>query len=269
MIKKLQSIIYKISPVFAIAAILIIWQVLSYSGAVPKFMLPSPKEVVKAFVGDFPLLMFHAKTTLAEAFLGLASGILLGFLVAVAMDRFELAYKAIYPVLVITQTIPTVAIAPLLVLWLGYGILPKITLIIITSFFPITIGLLDGFRNVDKDSLNLLKAMGATRLQSFVHIKFPGSIPHFFSGLRISVAYSIIGAVVAEWLGGFSGLGVYMTRVIKSYSFDKMFAVIFFISFISLLLMSGVKLLQKWITPWDREEKEKEKARTWGVKFIR
>lgn len=224
-------------------------------------MLPSPKEVVKAFIGDFPLLMVHARTTLAEAFLGLFSGIALGFLVAVVMDRFEIAYKAIYPVLVITQTIPTVAIAPLLVLWLGYGILPKITLIIITSFFPITIGLLDGFRNVDKDALNLLKAMGATKFQSFVHIKLPGSIPHFFSGLRISVSYSIIGAVVAEWLGGFSGLGVYMTRVRKSYSYDKMFAVIFFISFISLLLMFGVTLLQRRITPWDREEKEKTKAR--------
>lgn len=255
MTRKLQSIINKISPVFAITAILLIWQLLSERGAIPKFMLPSPAEVVKAFTGDFSLLMLHARTTLAEAFLGLFFGILLGFSVAVLMDRFELVFKALYPVLVITQTIPTVAIAPLLVLWLGYGIQPKITLIIITSFFPITIGLLDGFRAADKDALNLLKAMGANKLQSFVHIKLPGSIPHFFSGLRISVSYSIIGAVVAEWLGGFSGLGVYMTRVIKSYAFDKMFAVIFFISFISLMLMFGVTLLQKALTPWNREEK--------------
>lgn len=266
MTKKLQSIINKISPALAITAILLIWQVLSSGGIIPKFMLPSPKEVVKAFIGDFPLLMLHARTTLAEAFLGLLFGILIGFLVAVVMDRFEIAYKAIYPVLVITQTVPTVAMAPLLVLWLGYGILPKITLIIITSFFPITIGLLDGFRNVDKDALNLLKAMGATKLQSFTHIKLPGSIPHFFSGLRISVSYSIIGAVVAEWLGGFSGLGVYMTRVRKSYSYDKMFAVIFFISFISLVLMFGVTLLQKAITPWDREEKDKAKGQVSGRK---
>jgi len=166
-----------------------------------------------------------------------------------------IAYKSIYPVLIITQAVPTVAIAPLLVLWLGYGILPKITLIVITSFFPITIGLLDGFRAADKDALNLLRAMGASKFQSFLHIKLPGAIPHFFSSLRISVSYSIIGAVVAEWLGGFSGLGVYMTRVRKSYSYDKMFAVIFFISFISLLLMFGVTMLQKAVTPWDREEK--------------
>lgn len=256
MIKKLQSIINKISPVLAIAIILGVWQILSVTGVVPKFMLPSPFDVVKAFFKDFSLLMSHAKTTLVEAFLGLSFGILLGFFIAVLMDRFEIAYKAIYPVLVITQTVPTVAIAPLLVLWLGYGIVPKITLIIITSFFPIAVGLLDGFHSADKDSLNLLKAMGANRLQSFIHIKLPSALSHFFAGLRISVSYSIIGAVVAEWLGGFSGLGVYMTRVRKSYSYDKMFAVIFFISLISLLLMFLVTLLQKGLMPWERKEKD-------------
>ncbi len=254
MIKKLQSITNKVAPVLAIAVILMIWQTMSATGAVPKFMLPSPLDVVEAFIEDFPLLMRHAGTTLAEAFLGLSLGVILGFLVAVLMDRFEIAYRAIYPVLVITQTIPTVAIAPLLVLWQGYGILPKITLIIITSFFPVTIGLLDGFRSADQDALLLLKAMGATTMQRFYHIKLPSSLSHFFAGLRISVSYSIIGAVVAEWLGGFSGLGVYMTRVRKSYSYDKMFAVIFFISIISLLLMLGVAALQKAVMPWERRE---------------
>ncbi len=261
MIKKLQNIIYKISPVLAITIILLVWQLLSITGVVPKFMLPSPADVVKAFFSDFNLLMSHAGTTLTEAFLGLSLGIILGFLVAVVMDRFEIAYKAIYPVLVITQTVPTVAIAPLLVLWLGYGILPKITLIIITSFFPVTIGLLDGFHSADQDALNLMKAMGANRMQRFIHIKLPSSMSHFFAGLRISVSYSVIGAVVAEWLGGFTGLGVYMTRVRKSYSYDKMFAVIFFISLISLLLMMGVTVLQKVLMPWDRGITKKNKRK--------
>ncbi len=259
--KKLQNIIYKISPVFAIAVILAVWQLCSSVGFVPKFMLPSPADVVVAFFSDFSLLMTHAVTTLTEAFIGLSLGILLGFVVAVVMDRFQIAYKSIYPVLVITQTVPTVAIAPLLVLWLGYGILPKVTLIIITSFFPITIGLLDGFRSADADAINLLKAMGASRMQRFFHIKLPSSMSHFFAGLRISVSYSVIGAVVAEWLGGFNGLGVYMTRVRKSYSYDKMFAVIFFISFISLLLMFLVTLMQKALMPWDhRDIKKSDRA---------
>ena len=250
--KKFQNITDKIAPSIIIAVLLMIWQILSMVNIIPKFMLPSPFEVVKAFVSDFPLLMKHTEVTLVEAFLGLGLGIILGFVVAVIMDRFEYAYKMIYPVLVITQTIPTVAIAPLLVLWMGYGILPKIMLILLTSFFPITIGLLDGFHSVDRDMLNLLKTMGATSFQNFIHLKLPSSLGYFFAGLRISVSYSIIGAVVAEWLGGYDGLGVYMTRVRKSYSFDKMFAVIFLISGISLLLMYFVKKIQRWCMIWEK-----------------
>lgn len=249
--KKFQSIINKAAPFIIILIMLLLWQILSMTGFIPKFMLPSPISVVKAFISDFPLLMHHTRFTLMEAFLGLGIGIMLGFLMAVIMDRFEFAYKAIYPVLIITQTVPTVAIAPLLVLWLGYGMLPKVTLIVVTSFFPITVGLLDGFKSADKDGLNLLRTMGATPFQNFMHVKLPSSIGYFFAGLRISVSYSVIGAVVAEWLGGFDGLGVYMTRVRKSYSFDKMFAVIFFISIISLILMYAVKRLQKICMPWE------------------
>ena len=250
--KKFQNITDKVAPIIIIVLLLSIWQMLSMINIIPKFMLPSPFEVIKAFISDFPLLMDHTKITLIEAFLGLGFGIIIGFMVAVVMDRFEYVFKMIYPVLVITQTIPTVAIAPLLVLWLGYGILPKIVLIVMTSFFPITIGLLDGFHSADKDMLNLMKTMGATPLQNFVHVKLPGAVGYFFAGLRISVSYSIIGAVVAEWLGGFSGLGVYMTRVRKSYSFDKMFAVIFLISAISLLLMYLVKKVQERCMVWEK-----------------
>lgn len=252
--KKFQNIIDKIAPFIIIVVILILWQIMSVIGIIPKFMLPSPLAVVKAFIKDFPLLMLHTKVTLIEAFLGLGIGIILGFVMAVIMDKYDFAYKSIYPVLVITQTVPTVAIAPLLVLWLGYGILPKITLIVITSFFPITVGLLDGFKATDKDALNLMKTMGATPFQNFVLLKIPSSMGYFFASLRISVSYSIIGAVVAEWLGGFEGLGVYMTRVRKSYSFDKMFAVIFFISIISLLLMYLVKKIQILSMPWENNE---------------
>ena len=256
MIKKLQNIINKISPFLAIMIILAAWQLLSSTGIVPKYMLPSPAGVVLAFINDFPLLMEHAKTTLAEAFLGITAGTVLGFVIAVLMDRFHLFHKSVYPIIILTQTVPTVAIAPLLVLWMGYGILPKITLIVIITFFPITVSLLEGFRSADTDALNLLKAMGADRFQCFIHIQMPNALNQFFSGLKISVSYSVVGAVVSEWLGGFTGLGVYMTRVRKSYSFDKMFAVIFFISFISLVLMFLVSYIKKITMPWERIKKE-------------
>ena len=217
---------------------------------VPAYMLPSPIDVVKAFADNFSIMMKQAAVTLQETLYGLLIGIAIAFVIASLMDRFTIINKALYPVLVVTQTIPTIAIAPLLVLWMGFGMAPKITLVVITTFFPIAIGLLNGFQSVDEDAINLMRSMGARRLQIFRIIKLPNATASFFSGLRISAAYAVVGAVVSEWLGGFEGLGVYRTRVKKAYAFDKMFAVIVFISAISLVLMGIVVLLEKISMPW-------------------
>ena len=152
-----------------------------------------------AFVEEFPVLMEHSVITLAEAFIGLGLGIVLGFVMAVLMDQFDPLYQAFYPLVVLTQTIPTVAIAPLLVLWFGYEMAPKVILIVITTFFPITVGLLNGFKSIDKDSVNLLRAMGAGRWQIFRYIKLPGAMSQFFAGLRISASYAVVGAVISQW----------------------------------------------------------------------
>ncbi len=256
MIKKLQNITSKIWSVAAIIVILIVWQLISTMGVVSGFMLPSPVDVVKAFVEDFPLLASNAKVTLVEAFTGLFLGIVIGFIMAVLMDRFQRLYQALYPLIVLTQTIPTVAIAPLLVLWFGYEMMPKVILVVIATFFPIAVSLLDGFRSADQDTILLLRSMGASKMQIFRYVKFPGALNQFFASLRISVSYAVIGAVISEWLGGFYGLGVYMTRVKKAFAFDKMFAVIFLISVISLLLMWLVNIIQKICMPWERKEKE-------------
>ena len=251
--RKSQNITNKIWSYSAIAVVLILWQSVCSLGLMESFLLPSPLQVLKAFIEEFPALMEHSVITLAEAFLGLGLGVILGFVMAILMDQFDALYKAFYPLIVLTQTVPTVAIAPLLVLWFGYEMTPKVILIVITTFFPIAVGLLNGFKSADVDSIHLLRAMGAGRWQIFRHIKFPGAMSQFFAGLRISASYAVVGAVISEWLGGFSGLGVYMTRVKKAFSFDKMFAVIFLISIISLLLMKGVDLLQKKCMPWEKE----------------
>lgn len=246
---------FSIWPVLAVVIILAVWQTASGTGMIPKFMLPSPLDVVKAFIADFPLLMSHAKVTLLEAFVGLAFGVLIGFVMAALMDRFDKLYQALYPLVVLTQTVPTVAIAPLLVLWFGYEMLPKVILIVIVTFFPITVSLLDGFRAADKDTISLMRSMGASKMQIFRFVKFPGSLGQFFASLRIAGSYAVVGAVISEWLGGFTGLGVYMIKVKKAFSFDKMFAVIFLISVISLLLMGAVNLLQKKCMPWEEKNK--------------
>ena len=257
MTRKLQSITRAKGPAAeAVALLLILWQGVCSLELVPGFMLPSPVAVLQAFVTEREVLFEHAVITLQEAFIGLALGVMIGFVFAVLMDTFEVLYKAFYPILVITQTVPTVAIAPLLVLWFGYEMTPKIILIVIATFFPVTVGLLDGFRSVDKDAVGLLRSMGASRRQIFRHLKAPSALPQFFSGLRIAAAYSVVGAVISEWLGGFGGLGVYMTRVKKAFAFDKMFAVIFLISAISLLLMALVDVLEKKCMPYRNLDKK-------------
>ncbi|MCL2765404.1 MAG: ABC transporter permease [Treponema sp.] len=237
-------------PVIPVALLLLAWQILSASGIVPPYMLPGPLRVISVFIDDFPLLMSHLLYTLMEAMSGLALAVTAAFVLAVVMDASNIIKKSVTPILLITQTMPVIAIAPLLILWMGYGIAPKITLVFLTCFFPVTIGLLGAFASADSDALRLLQSMGAKKWQLYRYIKIPQSLPAFFSGLKIAASYSIIGAVVAEWLGGDAGLGVYMIRVRRSYSFDKMFAVIILVSVLSLLLIKLVTLLEKKSMPW-------------------
>ena len=238
----------------AVAGLIIfaLWFFLSDKNIIPKFMLPSPVSVAKAFIDDYKILADHLFVTLKEALLGLGIGVISAVILSVIMDRFPIIYKAFFPILIVTQTIPSIAIAPLLILWMGFETAPKITLVAVTSFFPVAVNLLEGFKSADPDEINLLRSFGANRLQIYYYVKFPEALGHFFAGLKIATAYSVVSAVIAEWMGGFSGLGVYMTRVRKAFRVDKMFAVIILIAVISLLLILLVNILERILLRKDR-----------------
>ncbi len=253
--KKLQSITSRIPALVTLVVLVLIWMGVCGAELLPSFMLPSPAQVWQALVTDFPSLMHNAGVTLLEAAYGLLIGIAVALVMATLMHRVRILYRAFYPLLVITQTIPTIAIAPILVLWMGFGMAPKVTLVALTTFFPIAVNLLDGYASTDLAAANLLRSMGAGRWQIFCHLEFPSALSHFFSGLRVSVSYAVVGAVIAEWLGGFEGLGVYMTRVSKAYAFDKMFADILVIVVVSLLLMLLVTVIRRLVMPWEVYEK--------------
>jgi len=244
---------YNWQPLVPLAAILLLWQLLSMSGVIPGYMLPGPARVTAAFIADFSLLMSHLGRTLLEAMAGLSLAIAASFALALTMDSNRFLKQSVTPLLLLTQTMPVIAIAPLLILWMGYGAAPKIALVFLTCFFPMTIGLLGAFAQADTDAIRLLKSMGASRRQIYQYITLPQSLPAFFSGLKISSSYSIIGAVIAEWLGGDAGLGVYMIRVRRSYSFDKMFAVILLTSVLSLLLIKLVSIIERVAMPWKKQ----------------
>lgn len=248
--KVFKKFIDKYLSFISVFSVLIVWQLAGNFSLLPKFIFPTPVEISRALIREIPLLLFHSKITLLETAIGLSLGITIATILAILMDKYRFVYKMIYPLLILTQTVPTIAIAPILILWLGYDMTPKIVLIIITTTFPIIISILDGFKHCDEDQILLLKLMNASDFQILKHLKFPTSLGYFFAGLRVSVSYAFITAVVAEWLGGFEGLGVYMTRVKKAFEYDSMFAVIFLISMISLLNIEIVKIIEKKVLKW-------------------
>lgn len=251
----MKNIIRKQVSSLGIILLLVVWQVAGYLQLLPKYILPTPIEILKAFVRDRVLLGQHSLHTLQTALIGLILGVLIACALALIMDRFAWFNDMLYPILVVIQTIPTIAMAPVLVLWLGYGILPKVVLIVLTTTFPIIVNILDGFRNCDADGLRLFQLMGAKPWQVLWHFKIPNALPYFYAGLRVSVSYAFITTVVSEWLGGFEGLGVYMIQSKKLFQYDTMFAIIIWVSLISLFAMKLVQISEKMVIRWKPQTK--------------
>ena len=255
--KKYTNIESKLIPVAFQVALILAWQFLADSGNIPKYILPSPKDIVVTLFEILPGIRGHIYTTLMEAGIGFFIAVILSIVIAVLMDNFQVVRKSLYPMLVVSQTIPVIALAPLFMVWFGFGITPKVIAVILVCFFPVAVSLLDGLDSVDRDMINLLKSMGASKLQIFRYVKFPGALTGFFSGLRIAATYSIMGAIIGEWLGGEKGLGVYMIRVKHSFALDKMFAVILIIVLLSMALFGLIYIIQRLATPWDKKDKFK------------
>lgn len=236
--------------------LILLWEVLSHSGLVPAFMLPSPEETVRALFENIGLIGHHLSVSLVEALVGLAAAVAFSFVIAILMDRFGFLETTVFPALVVSQTIPVIAIAPLLVLWLGYGILPKVVLIFLVCFFPVAVSLSTGLKSADDDQIRLFRSMNAGYMTILREIKLPQALPSLFSGLRIAASYSVVGAVIAEWLGGQAGLGVYMTLARKSFQYDVMFAIIIVVSIVSLVLIKIVDIIEDRAMPWKKMERD-------------
>lgn len=256
--KKSINIENKLIPVIFQLALLFVWQIIVDKGNIPKYILPSPKDIIISLFNILPEIKIHIYTTLQEALAGFVISILIAIILVLLMDNYKIVRKCVYPILVVSQTIPIITLAPLFMIWFGFGMTPKVIAVVLVCFFPIVISLMDGLDSVDKDIINLLRGMGASKFQIFQYVKFPGSIISFFSGLRIAATYSIMGAIIGEWLGGDAGLGVYMIRVKHSYALDKVFACILIIVVLSMALFGLIYLLQYLLTPWAKQNKKQK-----------
>lgn len=240
----------KLYPIITLVVTVLLWQVIVDVKNVPAYIIPSPTSIVKTLISDFKVIMDNTKVTIYESIVGFVISIILSFVLAVLMDSFKVIRKSLYPILVISQTIPTIAIAPLFIIWFGFGPMPKIIVVIITCFFPIVISLIDGFEKVDRDYINLFRTMKASRLQTFYHLKLPYAMVNLFSGLKIAATYMVMASVIGEWLGGDSGIGVYMVRAKSAYALDKVFAAIIVIVLISIIIIYIIDFISKRLIHW-------------------
>ena len=245
-----KNIKYKYYPIIFFAALLLVWEAISRFEVFPPFILPSPSSILVSLITNFTSMQYDILITLYEALTGFTIAIILSVAIAVAMDSIIGFKKTIYPVLIISQTVPIIIIAPLFILWFGYGYAPKIIIVTLICFFPITISLLQSLIAVDKELIDLLRSMGASKLQIYKFVKIPSAMPGFFSGLKIAATYSIMGATIGEWVGGKSGLGVYMIRAKQAFETDRVFAAIIIIVILSILLLKLIEFIEKKNMPW-------------------
>jgi ABC-type nitrate/sulfonate/bicarbonate transport system permease component len=232
-----------------------IWEICVRALSVPLYVLPAPSDIVEALAENFALIWSHTLITLLEATLGMVIAALLGILLAVAMDAWPSFRRAIHPLLVISQAVPIIVLAPLFIIYLGFGLSPKIVTVVLMCFFPIAVSFADGLGDVPQEMINLMRTMGASRWQIYRIAKLPGAVTSLFSGLGVAAVYSIMGAVVGEWLGAEGGLGFYMLRVKNAYMLDKVFATVLMVVLLSLAMASAVKLIKYFSAPWTRRAK--------------
>lgn len=235
---------------------LFLWEAFVKITNTPKWILPPPSKIIEALINEREILIVHAKVTIYEAVLGFVLAFIIAFILGILMDVYPFFKRGLYPILVTSQTIPYIILAPLFFIWFGFGILPKIIVVTLVAFFPIVINMIDGLNSADEGLITLMKSMNASKWQILFKIKLPASLPFLFSGLRIAATYSIMGAAIGEWLGASKGLGIYMKNASHSFLTDQVFAAIIIIVGASIAFYTILLYLEKKLVPWNKRKNE-------------
>ena len=240
-------------PLIVVAALIAVWQAIVVATGVQPFILPGPAAVGRAWIARLDVIAPHAWMTLTEIVLGLGLGALLGAVMALGLAYWGTARRWLLPVLVASQAVPVFALAPLLVLWLGYGMASKVAMAALIIFFPVTVAFYDGLRRADPAWLDLASSMSASRLAMLRHIRAPSALPAFASGLRVATAVAPIGAVIGEWVGSGAGLGYLMLQANARMQVDLMFAALATLAVIAVGLYYAIDAMLRRALPWVRE----------------
>lgn len=244
-----------------VLGILAAWEAYVRVFDVQTWLLPAPSAIAVALVQDAGLLWRHTRSTLTEIIVGFGVALACGVLLATAIGISRTLERALYPFIIASQTIPIIVIAPMLLIWVGYGLAPKVIVVALISFFPIVVNMVDGLKSVDRDMVNLMRTLGANRRQVFFKVQVPTSLPYLFSGMRVAIAVSVIGAVIGEWVGSSEGLGYLMLRSKPQFLTERVFASIVILSALGIGLFASVGIMERLAIPWRRtagEESETE-----------
>lgn len=234
-------------------SILLVWHLITVVTEAPPYILPNPKLVIKAFISNSDLLFFHGLITLTEILLGLTIGLVFGIISAIFLAYYQTARQWLMPILVVSQAIPVFALAPVLVLWLGYGMASKVAMATLIIYFPVTAAFFDGLRRTNIEFLDLALTMNASQWSILRHIRIPSAIPALASGFRVATAVAPIGAIVGEWVGSSEGLGYLMLHANGRMQIDVMFAALFTLSFIAIALYYAVDAFLTRAVSWSPE----------------
>ena len=238
----------------AVGALVLAWECYASVSGISPATLPAPSRVVSQAIEHRGALLENTIPTLSATLLGFACSLAAAFIFSVLIEFVRPLRRALMPVFVISQTLPLVAIAPLIVLWFGFGLAPKIMLVALVTFFPMLVALMQGYAATDRDIEALLASMGASRTTIFRLARLPSALPYFFAGLRISITYAVVGAIFAEYAGAAKGLGIYMLNAKNNFRPDLVLAAVSVSAMLTLLLFGVAVLVQRLATPWSQHD---------------
>ena len=242
-------------PIWLIIVLIIGWDLCIRLFKIPQYLIPTPWQVVQQLFKEWPMLWRESLPTLYATLGGFVLSALVGVPIAMWIAYSRLVESFVYPLLVFSQSVPKVAIAPLFVVWFGFGVIPKVIAAFLLGFFPVIVATVQGFKSIESDVIDLARSMGASPLKVFLKFRLPQAMPAIFSGLKVSVTLAVVGAVVGEFVGSNSGLGYVLQKANGTFDLPLMFAALVILSMIGVLLFLVLELIERWVLPWHASQR--------------
>jgi NitT/TauT family transport system permease protein len=249
-------------PLWMLLILLLLWDIAIRLFKIPPYLIPPPLAVVVQLGAEWPMLLRETLPTLYATLGGFALSALVGVPIAMWIAYSKLVESFVYPLLVFSQSIPKVAIAPLFVVWFGFGMLPKIIVAFLLGFFPVVVSTVQGFKSIEPDVIDLARSMGAGPFKTFLKFRLPQAMPAIFSGLKVSVTLAVVGAVVGEFVGSNSGIGYVLQKATGTFDLPLMFAALLVLSLVGVILFLLIELVERWLMPWHTSQRHDLQAAT-------